>query len=495
MGVIFRQSAKSTVVNLAATFMGFISMVFIYPYNFEFYSFFQTIFSNASILLPILGLGIHGTIIKFYPTFVNLGIQSKFLPYFLSRAIITTVIGILIVMVLYWLGRDFLPLIFTNIDEVIKYWQVILFLAIILNITAVFLYYSNAKLRTVIPDLIFNAGIKFALPAGILLSYLYHIDLQTFILWIMLYYVMVLVSMMTYALSLDKVDWSIPKLSKGLTTEMYDFMVYSMLNSIGSALALRIDVVMIAAMLDIKSVGIYSYILTISNVIDLPTKSLNQIAGPVVSQSWTAKNHDNIESIYTKSAILGGAVSMLLFLIIYAVWPYVLGLIPQQKIPDGLLETGMLLLFLGLARTIDILTGVNTIILSYSHLYKYNLYFLIIMSVLNIVMNYFFILSFGILGAAISTLISYLIYNTLKYLFVLRNFHFKLPWASIIAMTLLLFGGLFIVHQMQFDIHPIVGMVVMSVFCCLYFAIGLWILNPQKLIRSTVVAFLTQIQH
>lgn len=461
-------------------------MVYIYPYNFEFYSYFQTLFSNASILLPFLGLGIHGTIIKYYPTFSSLGLQSNFLPYFLKRTIYTTIIGLGLVVTLFYFGKDDISLIFKNINNVIEYWYVILSLAILLNLTTVFLYYSNAKLRTVIPDLIFTAGIKFALPIGIILSYYFKVQLQTFVLWILIYYVVVFISMVLYALNLEKVDWRIPKLSIENTNEINGFMGFSMLNSLGSTLAFRIDIAMIAAMVDIPSAGLYTYILTISNVIDLPTKSLNQIAAPVVSQSWTSKNHQNIDDIYTKSAILGGAVSMMLFLFIYAAWPYILGLIPTEKIPNGLLTTGLLLLLLGLARVIDIITGVNSIILSYSHLYKYSLYFLLFMAGLNILMNYIFIQWYGITGAALSTLISYTFYNGIKYIFVLNNFKFKLPWLSIFYMTLLLLSGLVIVTIIRLPVHPIIGIIANGIFSCVYFGIGIWLLNPHNLIRPTV---------
>ncbi|MCB9310308.1 MAG: polysaccharide biosynthesis C-terminal domain-containing protein [Lewinellaceae bacterium] len=487
MGIIFRQSAKSTLVNLAATFMGFISLVFIYPYNFEYYSIFQAIFSNAYIILPFLGLGINGAIIKFYPIFREKSLDKELLPFFLLLASITTIVGTLILGLIYVSFKSALFHIFPNLHKVESHWLMIIVMAWILNFSIIFLYYCNAKLRIVIPDLLYNASLKFVLPILILLSYLWSVSLDTFKTWILIYYVLILVLLIVYAINLDSIKWKVPKsLDKSLKQSILNFMGYSTLNGLGATLALRIDMVMIGAMLNLESVGVYAYLLTISNVMDLPSKSLNQISAPVISKNWTENDIKNIQDVYTKSAILGGAISMGLFLLIYAVWPYVLDLIPSGKIPEGLLNTGIILLILGMARVIDIITGVNNLILSYSKLYKYNLYFLLFLAAINITMNYFLIKDYGMVGAATSTLVSYFIYNVIKYIFVRHNFGFKLPLNPIAGMMLWFSACIILMSKVHLSFHPILNIMIIGTFISILFGIGIWILNPYNLIQDLV---------
>lgn len=71
MGVIQRQSLKYTAVNFIGTFIGFLSVVFIYPLDIEIYGDFQAIFGFAVLLVPLLGFGIQAAIVKFYPIFVQ----------------------------------------------------------------------------------------------------------------------------------------------------------------------------------------------------------------------------------------------------------------------------------------------------------------------------------------------------------------------------------------------------------------------------------------
>ena len=82
-------------------------------------------------------------------------------------------------------------------------------------------------------------------------------------------------------------------------------MGFAVLNGMGATFALRIDITMIGAMINVQAVAIYAIIITISNVMEIPSKALNQIASPVISSSWANNNKANIQDVYQKSSVFG----------------------------------------------------------------------------------------------------------------------------------------------------------------------------------------------
>ncbi|HQV98229.1 MAG TPA: hypothetical protein PLE29_11235, partial [Saprospiraceae bacterium] len=64
MGVIQRQSIKYTAINFIGTFLGFLSVIFIYNLDQLLYGTFQAIYGYAVLLVPFLSFGIQSAIVK-----------------------------------------------------------------------------------------------------------------------------------------------------------------------------------------------------------------------------------------------------------------------------------------------------------------------------------------------------------------------------------------------------------------------------------------------
>ena len=81
-------------------------------------------------------------------------------------------------------------------------------------------------------------------------------------------------------------------------------------------------------------------------------------------------------------------------------------------------EGKIIILILGLARLVDMLTGTNTEIIGFSHHYRANLYMLLLLSVVNIALNLVLIKSYGSVGSACATLISMTVFNVAKLIYI-----------------------------------------------------------------------------
>jgi len=484
MGVIQRQSIKYTLINFIGTFIGFLSVVFIYPLDLANYGYFQLLYNFASLLVPLLGLGIHGAIIKFYPLFVQKKREEHFLSFTLLLASAAALISVCVLSLIFAMARSWLYLVFDNFALIEENAAYILVLGLLLLYTTIFIYHAMARYRIVIPDIINNVGIKIFLPVLILLTWSGYVSDRAFAPMILGFYVLVALVLLGYILKLGthRMRPGLRSVSSGEYQHVFSFMGFSILNALGASLALRIDISMIGAMLNKESVGIYGFILTISNVMDIPNRAINQIASPVISSSWANGDKQNIQDVYQKSSLYGLIAGAYLFIIIFFIWQDILQLMPRPvSLP---LQTILLVFaFLGLARIVDLMTGVNSIIISYSRDYKYHMYFLLFLGITNLILNYFLLKKYGLPGVAFSTFIAYIMFNAVKHAFVRYRFGLKLQIRDHV-LVVFIFGVTFVaMYIIKLPWMPVVNIVIRSVVSTLVFGLLMWWINPGGELR------------
>ena len=495
VGIIQRQSLKYTIVNLIGTFIGFMSVIFIYPREQELYGYFQFLWSTAMIMVPVLGLGINSVIIKYYPIFVQKQRQRHFLAFTLTFATISAITLTILLAVIFFVFEDYFKTLFFNFEFVEDNIGKILILSYLLLYASLFFQHAVARYKVVIPDMIYTLALKLFLPVLILSIYLGWFDRALFPVLILIYYLVVVLALLAYVLYLDKHSFQ-PKLNSINRIEYKafgSFMAFSFLNGIGASLALRLDNAMIGSMMTINAVYIYGTILTISNVIEIPSKAINQISSAVISSSWANNDKANIQDIYQKSSVYGWIVGLFLFLLIYFIWVDILKLMPG-KIELGLSLILIIFTLLSFSRIIDLVTGVNSVILSYSEHYKYHMYFLVIMAVMNIGLNYVFILKIGIVGAALATCISYCVFNLMKYVFLKVKLGFYIEWwphFKILGVGIAVFG---IMSLFQPSFNPFINIIVKSSITTALFSSLILFFNPGGEVQKIVYDYLNKIR-
>jgi len=198
-------------------------------------------------------------------------------------------------------------------------------------------------------------------------------------------------------------------------------------------------------MLDLTNVGAYTILLFLTNIILIPRNSIFQISGPIVARNVDTPNMEEVNRIYKSSSLIllfaGLLISGLILLNIYDL----IAILPKSEEFVGFFGVT---LFLCLAHTFDMTTSVNTHIIIYSKYYKVNLFMILIMAVANIVFNLYFIPIYGLVGAALSTFLSLLIYNLAKLLFIQRVYQiqpFSMPSLYILLSALILYAAAYLI--------------------------------------------------
>jgi O-antigen/teichoic acid export membrane protein len=178
---------------------------------------------------------------------------------------------------------------------------------------------------------------------------------------------------------------------------------------------------MIGILLDLNNVAFYTLAFYIGAVTQLPQKAISAIANPLASNAINTNNDKALSEIYKQSSfnqfILGG----ILFVAIWVSINEVMVLLPE-KFSGG----KWVVFFIGLSRLFQMATGVSGGILVYSKHFRLNFRLNLILIVLTLVTNYFFIhkgyLNMDITGAAIATAITFFIYNLVKIIYVKKYF-------------------------------------------------------------------------
>jgi O-antigen/teichoic acid export membrane protein len=491
LGVIQRQSLKYTIVNFVGTFIGFLSVIFIYPLEKDLNGYFQYLFSAASLLVPILGLGIHAAIVKYYPVFVQKQRQDHFLSFTLSLATLAAIGTTLILAIIYRFSEGVFAYILPNYGFIKDNITQVLILSYLLLYASIFFFHATVRYRIVIPDIIYTLALKLFLPVLVLMVFWGWIDRAYFAYVVLMYFFIVMILLAVYLFYLDKhslrPSWDV--LDRKEYKGFFSFMGFAFLNGLGATLALRLDIIMIAGMINTHAVYIYTTIMTISNVIEIPAKALNQIASPVISNSWTQGDTQNIKDIYQQSSVYGWIGGLFLFLLLFFIWGDLLHLMPA-KFDINLPEVLTIFALLSAARIMDLVTGVNSVIISYSESFRFHMYFLLAMGGINIILNYFFITKYGVVGAAMATFVAYIVFNILKHLLLKYRYGFFIAWKDhyrILGVGIIVFG---IMYLLQVSFHPIFNIIIRSsLTSILFFSLIYWV-NPGGDIRNIVKGFL-----
>ncbi len=196
------------------------------------------------------------------------------------------------------------------------------------------------------------------------------------------------------------------------------FGKFTLGTTISSMVIKNTDSWMIGRMISAEGVASYNPALRISNLIEVPTLAVASMVFPQVSKRMEQGGVKGIQEIYVKSVSVILAMMLPVVIPLYVFSDEVISLIFTSQY----LEAAPILrvtLFFTLIIPFNRQFGTLMDALMHPHL---NFYLLVVMCVLNVVLNYFFIGAYGALGAAYGTLASYLVIFLLNQIILHRMY-------------------------------------------------------------------------
>ncbi len=357
---------------------------------------------------------------------------------------------------------------------ILKYGYYIVPLTFFITFSAILIQYTKNFLRIVIPTLLENVWIKIATGTIALLFVFSVLSLKVYLTALVGAYAVVLLGMVLYLRWLGQWHWqpdfSLLKNKKGLLREMRTFAFFGILGSIGAGLMTWVDRLMIGLLLGTAPTGIFSIVAYIGTTIDIPRKSLEKIVSPIIADAIQREDWVQVADLYQRSSINLLLAGCFIFL---GVWLNLDSLFDIMSNGDKYRDFSRIVLLLGFASIVDMTTSVNSQIIGYSQYFRFNFYLIVILAGLNVAFNYLFIktLEFGILGAAMATLTSVIIYNVIKFFFILVKLRIQ-PFTRVTLWVLLLaLAVYFLVGIVPTVGHPVADILLRSALITVLFII------------------------
>ena len=238
---------------------------------------------------------------------------------------------------------------------------------------------------------------------------------------------------------------------------------------------------MITALVGLKFVAVYSVAFFIGQFIFMPFKSIQKIMQPMVATAWKDENLEKIDQLYKQSSVTLLIAGTYLLLGIWCNIENILILLPEDY-----QTVKYVVLVIGLGKLFNMATGVNQDIIATSKAYRWALYFMVFLVAIAIGLNLWLIPIYGILGAALATSVSVILFNTIKLIFI--YWKWKLQPINrgffIVAIIGLVVWGLnLLIPQLG---HPILDILIRGGFVTVAFVFPVYFLKISTDVNSAI---------
>ncbi|MDP2388005.1 MAG: polysaccharide biosynthesis C-terminal domain-containing protein [Bacteroidota bacterium] len=436
MGIVKRQGIKNTIIIYIGIIIGFISLLIIQPMYLSKTEIGLTrlLLAFASLFSSIFAFSISNITVKFFPYFKDY--NNKHNGFFGLTVIIPT-IGSALGCILLLFFKDPIIKYYSSESQVfISYFYHTFFFSFILSLIFALNSYCNALLKTTVPSFLNDIVTRLIFVLLILLYAFGFVSYQQFILLFILSYGLQASFLIGYIIYYGNPSFKISKsvIKQIGSTNLVKYGAVLTITTITSIGLKFLDMIMIGHYKSDADVGVYSIAVFIATIIETPLTSLERIANPKIAHGLAANNHGEVKDIYYQSSkyltILGGLLTILVALNIEDL----LLLLPNDY-SGGIKVT----ILISIGAFINMATGINYPILFNSNKYYYGAVFIAIMLTTSFVLNTILIPVYGILGAAIATTIASIVFNILKYLFILKEFKMQ-PFRKSFFKTILVIG-------------------------------------------------------
>lgn len=415
MAVIRRQGIKNAIYAYFGIILGVISTLYVQPYflSKEEVGLTRLSISLATIFATISNFGTTTIIIKFLPVFHN---PAKKHNGFFTISMIFPLVGFFIcTLLLLPFKTNIVQFYGANGYILEKYLYPILLMAFCNNLIFSFNAYCGAINKSSPGTLINDILLRIGLMACILLLYFKLVDQAGYIYSLL---IVIALQMLGLFLIIKKFDHPVIDLNffrkNPMLPEMVKFGVTSIFIQVTGIALKFIDVLFIGKFESLKELGVYSIAAFIGLVLEIPLNALEKIAGPKIARLFAHNNLTEIEQIYKLSSrYLFVFCGFLLTILIVNIQP-ILSILPNDY-SGGVWVS----IVISIGAFFNSATGVNYSIINYSKYYRSGALFYFFLLFIAVLLNWYLIPIYGIMGAALATAIASVIHNLVRYIFIL----------------------------------------------------------------------------
>jgi O-antigen/teichoic acid export membrane protein len=445
MGIVQRDSFRITIIAYIGAAIGYLNKIFLFT---NFLETDQVGLANLIITLTLIyaqfaALGSYNITYKFFPFFND---RKNHHHGFLFGVSVLALAGFIISTLLFLaLQKPFKLFYQESSPLLVEYFYYLIPLAFTTLFYHLFDSYLRSLYRNIVPSLIYEVALRIFVTLAISIYALGWISFPTFVLIYVIANCLPAVFIIIYTWYINHLllnPWFSP-LWRRVAKIILVYGIFSLFNNLSVLLLSSIDSLMVAQIIDLSAAGIYTTMIFITSVLLIPYRSIVKVSSPVVAEHWKARSMDKMEKLYHSASdsnlVIGGGLFLLLWVNIDSIFLFM---------PDEYAAGKMVFLLLSIGRLFDMTAGLNGVILLTSKKYRYDLFFTIGLVVFAIISNYFFIPIFGMNGAAFASMITIILYNILRIIFIqvhfrIQPFLWKQLWVPFIVIVASLISAAF----------------------------------------------------
>ncbi len=486
MSQIRKQSIISTVFVYSGFLIGFINTYLFTrqgsPFTTSQYGLTQIFITVGNLMFAFANLGMISVVYKFYPYYNdNLPKKKNDL---LTWALLISIIGFCFVILAGIIFKDLVIQKFgANSPQFIQYYFWVFpfgFSLLLFSFFEVFAWNIRKSIfTTFLRELLFRVLTTLLI---FLLSFKLIHSFDTFIKLYALTYGIVAGVLLIYLVWKKEfyLTFSISRVTKKFYRKIISLASLIYCGGTILMVAQFIDFLVIMSVVGTTGTAIFALGSVVAGLVQAPQRGAIAASIPILSKAWKDKDYTKINLIYQRSGINLLIASLGIFLVI---WLNYIDAVKTFHLKQDYLQSQWIFFFLGIARVIDLGTGVNAQIIGTSVFWRFELLSGIILFLLITPLSYLLVKQFGIIGAGYSTIISFTIYNIIRIIFLQRKFKmhpFSIKTIYSVIIAIICFTICFYAFN---TLHGFFAMVLKSsVFIALYVgAIMYFNLTPDAL--------------
>jgi O-antigen/teichoic acid export membrane protein len=455
MGIVVKQTSQNILIIGIAFAFGGLNTLVLYPafLSAEAYGLVVFLLATSNLLMPLIGFGIHQTIIRYYSAYPTKEMQERFMS---TMILIPLFVALLLGGICLIFYHTLVHSLAIENPIISDYAWVILVVAIATAYFEVFYAWARVQLQSVIGNALKEIFPRLFLFFLLIAVYFLNLSFEQFIVVLVIGYYLRLFLMILLANHYYPI-----RIRLHFPSNMRSILIYSttiVLAAFAGSLILDIDKFMIPQLQEIQQTAFYAVAIFAATLVEVPARAMTQILNPLVASAINDNNTSEVNHLYQKSALNLVIVSGWIFLLINLNSEALFSLLPDA----GYQTATAVVLYISLAKLITMIFGCGSAIISNSSFYQITLVFSIAMALGVTALNLIWIPLYGIDGAALATFVVIGASVVLKmiYLYFKINAH---PFSWNLCKALLVVALLFVAFQMlQFNMSPILQILLTS---------------------------------
>ena len=477
MGIIAKQSFYNVLSIAFAFCIGAANMLFLYPkyQGKEFQGLIVALLANSNLIQPFISFGFQHTLIKYFSD-CKTDVERDRLLWF---AILFPILILAFILPLYgFYNEEIFEFLSNGNKSVLRFPILILSVAVATAYFEIFFSWLRVHLKSVFGNFLKEVYPRMLTLILLVLYAIEFIDLDQFIVYLIAGYYLRLLIIITYCFKVHTPSFQC-KLPDGWQSMLrYSSLIF--LSGAAASFILDIDKSMIYSLSTDENVAFYAVALYIAAVIEAPGRAMFQITSPLVAKALNENNEVRLVFLLKKSSLNLMIVCALVFLMINLNLSDFYLIINQE----GYASAANVVIIVSLGKFFSISMGCLNNIISNSKYYFYIFWFSISSAILAVILNYIFIQSHGIIGAAIATLIVIVFINLCKIILVAVLFKIH-PYSKksieIFMSTLVIYG---LIYWIPTLLNPILSITARSILIIGLFSIPMYLFRWSSDIES-----------